>query len=740
MQVDPSIPAAWALTPLRGKVPLRTGWQSEPPLPREQLERHTGNLGLRTGQVSGVVVIDIDPAHGGERPRGLPDTITCITGSGGTHLYYSCTVPISNSAGKLARGVDVRGDGGQVVFPGSTHPGTGRQYAWLVEHAPGQIPLAPLPAWVLLRLAITAKPYAAGALDGELARLWTAEQGERNDRLNVAALKLSQLVAGGELPREQTITLLRAVALAIGLEPGEIDPTIRSGFAAGSRSPRTAPEARVTRAEHTILIPGEHVQGDSGEIAQQGTDSFAVAVLETIPGDLLYRRDRIVGEIVGPQGSRSFATITPDRLRLWIDHYCQLARWTKTGKHFQACTKDLAGVVLACAETHARVRSLRFLTRHPVFAGDAWELSLPGWNDSTGVLYDEPADLAGIGPAPFDDRLIPDLITDFPFRDDASQINLLGLMLTPLIRPAVDCVPLHLVQSSIERTGKGLLISAVLGHAILGERVPAVQLGEREEEREKRITSMILAGDTIVHLDNIPAASILESPSLASLITSTLWKGRTLGVSQMPKLPNTLTLVASANNLRASGELAKRIVPIWLEPASDHPETRSDFDHPDILAYSAAKRREVVACLLGMAQRWIDAGRAPGTHRLGGFEAWASAIGGILALHGLARDWLANRQEWTEQADEWGQDTRRLVDAWFCRHGSCEITASEILALIVEEKLFPVVLAKPESARLQSLGRSVLSQLCNRPVGKFRVRRYMNTDAKANRYFLQDLG
>ena len=51
MQVDPSIPAAWALTPLRGKVPLRTGWQSEPPLPREQLERHTGNLWLRTGQV-----------------------------------------------------------------------------------------------------------------------------------------------------------------------------------------------------------------------------------------------------------------------------------------------------------------------------------------------------------------------------------------------------------------------------------------------------------------------------------------------------------------------------------------------------------------------------------------------------------------------------------------------------------------------------------------------------------------
>ncbi len=54
------------------------------------------NIGVATGSASGVVVIDIDPRHGGDREFAklkqrfglLPRTLTCDTGGGGQHYYF----------------------------------------------------------------------------------------------------------------------------------------------------------------------------------------------------------------------------------------------------------------------------------------------------------------------------------------------------------------------------------------------------------------------------------------------------------------------------------------------------------------------------------------------------------------------------------------------------------------------------------------------------------------------------
>jgi hypothetical protein len=426
-------------------------------------------------------------------------------------------------------------------------------------------------------------------------------------------------------------------------------------------------------------------------------------------------------------------------MRLIVDFHCRLARWrmSKEGKPrllYCSCTKDLAGLVLAAATTAKQCRELQMLTHFPVY-GAGFRRAAPGWNAETGILYDEPPDLAGIGPAPVDLDLLADLMVDFPFRDDASRINLLGLMLTPLLRPAVGPVPIHLVQSSIERTGKGLLISAIIGQGILGAHIPSVQLGEREEEREKRITGLILEGATVVHLDNLPGGSQLDSPSLAALATATVWKGRTLGASAMPSLPNTLTIVASANNLRASAEVAKRIVPIWLEPDTDSPETRSDFTHPDIHAYARSQRRSVLAVLLGMVEAWIVAGRAPGTARLGGFEVWAASVGGILACQGVAGDWMGNRAAWTSEADEWTPQARAMVAEWEAQWGeSVAVSAKDLSAMAHRLDLFPDIFSRPEIGWTRAFGVKVLSRMCNRPFGSIKVRK---SPGRIAGYYLQ---
>ncbi len=95
------------------------------------------NVGVRTGAApagAGVIVVDIDPAHGGEeslarleREHGaLPATLEAATGGGGRHLWFAhpgITVP--NSAGRVGAGIDVRGDGGYVLVSPSRHASGG---------------------------------------------------------------------------------------------------------------------------------------------------------------------------------------------------------------------------------------------------------------------------------------------------------------------------------------------------------------------------------------------------------------------------------------------------------------------------------------------------------------------------------------------------------------------------------------------------------------------------------------
>lgn len=113
------------------------------------------NIGIACGKRSGLVVLDVDADHGGYESLAdlaieygpLPETPVTKTGSGGQHIFFKHPgIEIRNSAGKLGKGLDVRGDGGYVVASGSTHP-NGNKYEWICK--PSQVPLAEMPAWLL---------------------------------------------------------------------------------------------------------------------------------------------------------------------------------------------------------------------------------------------------------------------------------------------------------------------------------------------------------------------------------------------------------------------------------------------------------------------------------------------------------------------------------------------------------------------------------------------------------------
>jgi hypothetical protein len=143
------------------------------------------NVGVVTGAVSGLVVMDVDPRHGGnaglaelEREHGaLPDTVEALSGGLGRHLYFAHPRHRVHNRVGLVPGVDLRGDGGLIIAPPSLHP-SGRHYEWRAHRAPDQIDLAPLPPWLLDKLGERPR-HTPGYWRGLLSR--GVVEGGRND-------------------------------------------------------------------------------------------------------------------------------------------------------------------------------------------------------------------------------------------------------------------------------------------------------------------------------------------------------------------------------------------------------------------------------------------------------------------------------------------------------------------------------------------------------------------------------
>jgi hypothetical protein len=132
----------WNVLPLQGKTPAVSHWKELQTRRATEDERRdwflgTGlDVGIVTGKISGLVVIDCDTeeevAYWLDHYPASP--LTVRTGGGGAHFYYQAhsEVEVRNGTHLFGRAIDVRGEGGYVVAPPSRHA-SGRPYAWINE-------------------------------------------------------------------------------------------------------------------------------------------------------------------------------------------------------------------------------------------------------------------------------------------------------------------------------------------------------------------------------------------------------------------------------------------------------------------------------------------------------------------------------------------------------------------------------------------------------------------------------
>jgi hypothetical protein len=242
-------------------------------------------IGVPTGAGSDLVVVDFDIKRGvdglaflRDNEHRLPRTRRHRTASGGVHLLFRHPGGIiRNSAGALAPGVDVRGDGGYIIVP----PSEGYEITdeampadmpgWLVAAMmsirPKLEPVAPATYEPRPLLTNDGTPWGLGALRRACDAIRNAPEGAKHDTLNREAYSIGGLVTGGDLLEAPARA---ALADALGAIRHRCDDfraaerTLMQAFASGMEKPRQPPPAMPARREPFADAFARVARDDSG--------------------------------------------------------------------------------------------------------------------------------------------------------------------------------------------------------------------------------------------------------------------------------------------------------------------------------------------------------------------------------------------------------------------------------------------------------------------------------------------
>ena len=361
----------------------------------------------------------------------------------------------------------------------------------------------------------------------------------------------------------------------------------------------------------------------------------------------------------------------------------------KNNKRFISPPKDLVDDIITGGPDE-RFPELVEVVSVPVLAPDGFIILDPGYHVPSGIYYHDtgvgtlppiPASPSGTTVVAAIDSLTEPL-RSFPFLDDSSKSHAIALMLQPFVRQMIDgSTPIFAIDAPAPGTGKTLL-AKVLADPFLGRDVDIHPPCGTEEEWRKRILSALLTQPSHVTFDNIQ--NLLESQSLASVVTNPKYSDRLLGSPKTITVDVNCSWIITGNNLHFSRELDRRAVWIKLD-AGPNPGCRGGFKHPLLMSWVRDHRGELVHAALTLIQAWIDAGkprwtdREPDAKPLGSFEAWSEVMGGILSVADVPGFLTDSRTTPGTGLDE--ASLIRFADTWAKQHGRSPVGVKEVYSI-----------------------------------------------------------
>lgn len=378
--------------------------------------------------------------------------------------------------------------------------------------------------------------------------------------------------------------------------------------------------------------------------------------------------------------SACLVDVTPHGL---IDHLCSVATWER----FDARSGKWTAVNPPMAVAHtilSRAGEWRFpriagVITTPTLRPDGSILDAAGYDDATRLFHMVDPDIklhpATKAPTRADAEkalaLLSSLLTEFPFTDEVSRAVALSGLITPVVRGALAVAPLHAFKAYTPGTGKSYLVD-VSSAISTGRPCPVASAAADEQETEKRIAGLLLAGLPITSIDNVNGE--LGGDLLCQAVERPLVQVRPLGQSDMVEIENRSTLFATGNNLRVRGDMVRRTVVCCLDAGVERPELR-DFKAAPVDAVMDDRGRYVSACLI-IVRAYAGVGRPGMLKPIASFEDWSNSVRSALVWLGCEDP--AQSMEAARDDDPELTELREFLGLWHEAFGTDALAAREV--------------------------------------------------------------
>lgn len=425
-------------------------------------------------------------------------------------------------------------------------------------------------------------------------------------------------------------------------------------------------------------------ESSNGATILIGVDEFRVAdeVIDRLveDRDIFTRGPVLVRSVTGhkhhrdsikrPEGSTTIVAAGLPWLRERITKHVQLVRRVTKKKKMRETAAHPPGWLVQAIHARGdwpRFRELVAVVDTPILRPDGSVQEQAGYDAETGVLFIPTSTFPAVPvKATLDDaqmaviRLMT-LVGDFPFAATEHKSVWLAALLTVVGRYSFDGpAPCFVTDANTQGSGKTLLNHAA---AIIstGRELSVCGYNRDSTEMAKSITSVAIAGDVAVLLDNL--AGSFGNDALDRALTATRWKHRILGRLENVDLPLLVTWFATGNNVQIQSDTARRVLHIRLNAKVEHPEERSNFKIPNLLAWVKQNRAPLLIDAITILSAYSRAGRPKQVVvPFGSFEGWSDLVRSAVMWTGLPDP--CDTRKGLQTADTTAETLDQVLAAW----------------------------------------------------------------------------